>query len=219
MKKIHILVEGQTEETFVRRILEPHLSARDTYPIPILVKTGHAKGGAAFKGGFIPYGRMKRDILHLLGDRSATLVTTMLDFCGLADDFPGKRRTPNGSCYERASFLEEEFRRDIGHDKFLPYLMLHEFEAMLFVAPEHVAELFPSSDAEAKLLVAKRSFQTPEEINDRPETCPSARILGCLPEFKKTLHGPLAINRIGLERIRGECRHLDAWLKRLESLP
>ena len=36
---------------------------------------------------------------------------------------------------------------------------------------------------------------------------------------KKVLHGQAVSSRIGLGRIRAECRHFHNWLKRLESLP
>ncbi len=219
MKNIHILVEGQTEATFVRNSLGPHLAKIGINANPILVYTRREAGAPAFRGGFVHYAQLRKDLLRLLGDSSAALVTTMLDFYGLGRDWtPGQENLPVGDCYERVAHIENAFARDVNSPRFLPYLMLHEFEAMLFVAPEHIAALFRSPDAETKLLAIKRSFQTPEEIDDRPETCPSARILTCLPEYRKALHGPLAINRIGLERIRYNCRHFDAWMRRLEGM-
>ncbi len=218
MKKIHILVEGQTEETFVRSMLGPHLSRIGINATPILVFTRRGEGITAFRGGFVPYARLRKDLLRLLGDSSAALVTTMLDFYGLGRGFPGRDNMPTGDCYQRVAHVESAFANDVNNPRFLPYLMLHEFEAMLFVNPKEIAALFPGSDAEAKLLAVRRGFGTPEEINDHPESCPSARILGYLPGYKKTLHGSLVIGRIGLDRIRTECSHFDTWLKRLESL-
>ena len=51
MKRVLILVEGQTEETFVRDLLEPHLSRRGVFPVPILAKTKRTTSGQTFKGG------------------------------------------------------------------------------------------------------------------------------------------------------------------------
>jgi len=36
--------------------------------------------------------------------------------------------------------------------------------------------------------------------------------------FDKVVFGSRIAARIGLQKIRGECRHFDAWLSRLEAL-
>jgi hypothetical protein len=46
-----ILVEGQTEEAFVRDVLTPHLAGFAVYPVPVLLKTKRVKAGGAFRGG------------------------------------------------------------------------------------------------------------------------------------------------------------------------
>jgi hypothetical protein len=97
MKFVKIYVEGQTEETFVRDVLTPHLSGIGVYPTPVLAKTKREKSGRAFKGGLTSYAKVRRDILRLLDDSSAAAVTTMLDFYGLPKDFPGNSIIPTGS--------------------------------------------------------------------------------------------------------------------------
>ncbi len=218
MSKILILVEGQSEETFVGEILAPHLSNRGIYLVPKLATTKRVKSGPDFKGGIVSYGKVRNDILKLLRDTSVVKVTTMIDFYGLPADFPGRRTKPKGTCYERVAHLEEEFRKDISHRKFLPYLALHEFEAMMFASPEQLAGTFPGKNIEGSLLKIRSEFKSPEEINDDPETAPSKRLEALLPEYQKPLHGPLVTRRIGLERIRSECPHFNDWLKKLEAL-
>jgi len=66
MKFVKIYVEGQTEETFVRDVLTPHLSGIAVYPTPVLAKTKREKSGRAFKGGLTSYAKVRRDILRLL---------------------------------------------------------------------------------------------------------------------------------------------------------
>lgn len=68
MKKILILAEGQTEETFVKNILAPHLWSKEIFCIPKLATTKRVKSGADFKGGIVSYEKLKRDIRHLLQD-------------------------------------------------------------------------------------------------------------------------------------------------------
>jgi hypothetical protein len=55
--RLYVIVEGQTEESFVRNILAEVLWRSNVHPIPILLgKPGH-------KGGRTSYARVKRDIL------------------------------------------------------------------------------------------------------------------------------------------------------------
>jgi len=71
-----ILVEGQTEERFVKALLQPHLWTMGVHPEPKIVTTKRVKSGADFKGGIRNFGKVEYDIQLLLGDRAAALVTT-----------------------------------------------------------------------------------------------------------------------------------------------
>jgi len=214
--KVLILVEGQTEETFIEQILAPHLLKKGIYPTASLVTTRRVKGGPDFKGGVVSYGKVKNDIINLLHDTSATMVTTMFDFYRLPRSFPGQASVMAASCYERAAYLENKLREDIRHRKFLPYLELYEFEAMLFASPEHIAQAFPNKDILEELRKIRAKFRSPEEINDKRP--PSKRLLGLVPEYQKPLHGSSVILEIGLDRIRNECPHFDDWVTKLETL-
>jgi hypothetical protein len=216
LSKVLIYVEGRTEELFVLRVLGPYLAARGVFPIATPAKTKRTMSGKAFKGGITSYGKSRREILALLGDRSAALVTTMIDYYGLPSDFPGKASPSPGSCYEAVAHLEEEFRRDIGHSRFIPYFQLHEFEALVFVGPAEAARVFPDTDREKELLGIRSQFGSPEEIDDGPTTAPSKRLQALFPGYQKPLHGPLVTERTGLDRIRAECRHFSQWLALLE---
>lgn len=52
-------------------------------------------------------------------------------------------------------------------------------------------------------------------VNDGLQTAPSKRLHHRLPAYQKTLHGPLAVEGLGLAALRAQCPHLDAWLSRL----
>ena len=217
MTKVMIYVEGQTEETFVRDVLAPSLLRRDIYPIPVLARTKRTRSGRTFKGGIVSYNRVRRDILRLLGDSSAALVTTMMDYYGLPDDFPGRAGLRDGTPYQRVHFLEDAFARDIGQRRFLPFLTLHEFEALLLAQPERILEALPWAERGPELLqeIAGRS---PEEIDEGKHTHPAARIARYFPSYRKPLYGPLIAARIGLQTIRERCPHFDEWVNRLEAL-
>ena len=216
MKKVLVLVEGQAEETFVTEVLGSHLRKVGVDVIPKLATTKRVKGGPHFKGGVVTYGKIRNDLTKLLSDTSAAKVTTMLDLYRLPQDFPGRNRMPRGSCYKRVEYLEKRWQEDILHRKFLPYLALYEFEAMVFTDPQKIAEAFPDKIVLPELIKIKAKFSSPEEIND--QVPPSKRIIKLVPEYEKPLYGPLIILDIGLDRIRAECPHFDDWLKQLEAL-
>ena len=218
VRKVLVYVEGQTEETFVKRVLVPHLNPMGIALIPILAKTKRTKAGSQFKGGITSYEKTRREILRLLGDTSAALVTTMIDLYGLPKEFPGRDALPAGTCYERVARLEQEFGADIGLRRFQPYLQLHEFEAVVFVAPPEVARVFPVPDKHAELAAICAQFASPEEIDDGEATAPSKRLRALFPGYQKALHSPLIAQRTGLAAIREQCRHFDEWLIRVEHL-
>ncbi len=142
MKRVLILVEGQTEETFVREVLAPHLLARNVALTPTILATRRVKSGGHFKGGATSYAKVQGDLHRLLKDTGAERITTMLDYYGLPDDFPGLTDRPTGTCYQRVEHVERAFQADIAHPRFLPYLALHEFEALLFTDPARCAWIF-----------------------------------------------------------------------------
>lgn len=218
MNRVHILVEGQTEETFVRDLLQPHLMTKNIFLTPIIIATKRTKEGAKFRGGITSYKKFKKQIKLLLRDSSVMAVTTMIDYYGLPDKWPGKDSVSGRTCFERVAYLEKVLQDEINHRKFLPYLALHEFEALLFSDSAKIAATFPEMDVEKTLLSIRNSVHSPEEINDGPTTHPAARLLALLPSYHKTLHGPLIARRIGLDNIRGVCLHFDQWLTKLESL-
>jgi hypothetical protein len=218
MKKILILVEGQTEERFVKDVLAPYLRSKDIFCIPTIATTRRVKSGPDFKGGVVSYKKVKADIQRLLRDSSAGIVTTLIDYYGFASLVPFRNSIEGNSCFERVRSLEELFGKDINNARFLPYFQLHEFEAMLFVSPQEIANTFPGTKKNKEISKIKNHFKSPEEIDDNPETAPSKRLLKLFPEYQKTSDGPLIIKRIGLERIRNECDHFGRWVTQLEDL-
>lgn len=218
MRFAHILVEGQTEESFVRQVLGPHLLGFGLHLNPVLVSTKRSFDGTKFKGGVNSYSRLRQDVRLLLHDTSAVVVTTMLDLYGVPADFVKREAMPCASRPgHKASYLEQAFAADINHSRFLPYLSLHEFESLVLVEP---AELTRAVGSPGKSLPPALSLGglPPEEINDGPTTHPAARIAAAFPAYKKPLHGPLVTGRVGIPRLRSACPHFGAWVSRLEAL-
>lgn len=219
MKRVFVYVEGQTEETFVRDVLSPYLLQKCEIQLTTtLARTKRTKSGQTFKGGIVSYPQVRRDILNLLRDSNVALVTTMIDYYGLPDDFPGKDALPVGTPYDRVCHLEEAFKNNIGDPRFLPFLVLHEFEALVLVEPAKLGMVLPPYKDKVPALVGDIGSLPPEEIDEGSETHPAARILRYFPGYQKRLHGPRVVQDIGLDEIRRKCPHFNEWLARLESL-
>ncbi len=217
MKRVHILVEGQTEETFVRDVLAPHLLGFEIVFTPIVIATKRVKSGFKFKGGVSNYDKLRKDLRRLLGDTGVLAVTTMIDYYGLPRDFPGATELPPGDCYRRVEFLQDSFRVDLGSDRFLPYISLHEFEALLLVSPREIEAKFSGRGIARPLAEAVKTMGSPERADDGQRTHPAARILDLVPGYRKPLDGPVIAMRIGLQAIRRECPHFDRWVSALET--
>jgi hypothetical protein len=216
MRHGHILVEGKTEWEFVQEVLNPHFEGRTFRLTPVSIRTRHRPGSSAFKGGYVSYARTRKQVLNLLSDSSAAVVTTMLDYYALAHDFPGKATLDSlFTAQDRVAHLEEQFQNDIGGNRFIPYLSLHEFEALLFAAPEIIAQEIDTT-VTPELNKIRKSFKSPEEIDD--QNPPSRRLKDLIPAYDKALHGPLIALAIGLEQIRRACPHFNNWLVKLEQL-
>ena len=80
---IKILCEGQSEESFIKKILVPYLEPRGIYMQPIVL------------GGVSHYSRIRRE-LKCLGQDSSARLTTMLDYYKLPQDVPGVRPYESG---------------------------------------------------------------------------------------------------------------------------
>ena len=109
---------------------------------------------------------------------------------------------------------------DIGFpaQRFVPFVMVHEFEALLFSDCAKFCDVVEQVGLETRMSKIRADFASPEEINDSPHTAPSKRILQLMPGYQKRLDGVNAAQAIGLERMRAECPHFNDWLQGLELL-
>ncbi|MGQ0663428.1 MAG: DUF4276 family protein [Pseudomonadota bacterium] len=224
MVRLHMVVEGRTEETFVNGVLRHHLAALNVFADARCVETSRTENRIR-RGGVSRYRKIKQDIsLWMKEDRNTdAYFTTMFDLYGLPDDFPEFAAARRDSPQERAGLLEEAFEHDLNHRRFIPYIQVHEFEALLFSdRAKFDAEFFgPGLDrAINKLIGIASKFETPEDIDDGRDTAPAKRIEQVIPEYgaRKAAAGPRIAAAIGIPVMRARCRHFAAWLTRLESL-
>lgn len=114
-------------------------------------------------------------------------------------------------------YLEEEFKKDIDNYKFIPFLMLHEFEMLVFANSSSIPDALGAEKGIAEQVEAILNMYTsPEEINDDPNTAPSKRLKKIFPAYEKTLHSSLVLMDAKIDIIRKQCRHFDEWLRLIE---
>lgn len=154
-------------------------------------------------------------------DKSA-YYTTMFDLYRLPSDFPGLAVTQGmNDLYQKVDFIEKELAQDIKADNFIPYIQLHEFEALLLSEPKKLGVYYLDREKEINTLIQTcAGFITPEHINDGNETAPSKRITSLIPEYanEKRVAGPIIAQAIGINKLREQCYHFNTWLTRLEQL-
>ena len=224
MVRLHILAEGETEETFVRDVLRPHLADFRVW-VDVRCLCAKKRRTRRTSGGVLPYGLAKADLERWMREdpNEDSWFSTMFDLYGLPRDFPGfTDGTGSADPIRRVGGIEKAFSDDIANRRFLPYIQLHEFEALLLSDPlQFDWEFIEHDDSIDRLVQMVGTFETPEHVDDDPESAPSKRIIKELPEYegRKASAGSEVAQRIGLATIRSKCGHFDGWLSTLESLP
>ena len=221
--RLYVIGEGQPEETFTNQILKPHLASFSVRVSAHVVVTKRVPG-YTYGGGLNSFTQAERDInLWLKQDLDDDArFTTMFDLYRLPNDFPCyAAAAAHDDPYRRVEALEDALKQDIPDSRFIPYIQLHEFEALLLSDPQKLDTQFDfRSDGIARLVEMVSEFTSPERINDGDSTAPSKRINDEIPEYKhrKASAGPMVAGKIGLPTLRSKCAHFGAWLGTLESL-
>jgi len=218
--RLYVVAEGDTERQFADSCLVPHLHAR-AIATKVTVITTNRKLGK--RGGVLSYRQVRDDICRRLKEDGGAEArfSTMLDFYALPQDFPGReeaRRQPRAK--SRIEVLEAAFANDIADPRFIPYLQLHEFEALLYADLSQVSRRITGSSQGIATLQKEVLALAPEEINEGSSTAPSKRLIRCVPAYQrsKIRVGAPAAAAIGLPRLRAECPHFAEWIRTLENL-
>lgn len=222
---VNIVVEGPSERNFIKSIVAPNLGMLGIFVMPSVV------GKAGHKGGNVKFERVFTDIENYLKQRDDTVVSTMVDYFRLDTNWPGmdeiRRRLNTGETIpldEKSQILQqatfEEVKSKLPHiaqleDRFIPYIQMHEFEALLFSDAEILAD---------KMGIVLRSLQSvvdeydsPEHINTDPTKAPSKRIEQLAGKYKKVCQSLPIAQEIGLSKMRQQCRLFNQWLNDFEA--
>ena len=225
MVRLYMFAEGQSEQTFADNVLKPHLARHGVFMgKPVLIANAHKKG-KVHRGGGRNFAAMQKDICRFLKqDRGRDVFfTSMIDLYALHREFPGVAEAQKfmADPYRRVELLEQSWAAETNDCRFIPHIQLHEYEAYLFAEISILSRYYPDKQRAIETLNrGTEQFETPELIDDGPDTAPSKRIIQYFPRYEsdKPTVGVQAIERIGLATIRSRCLHFSRWLERLEGL-
>jgi hypothetical protein len=216
-RRLYVTVEGYTELEFVKELLVPHLAGR-ALDVRARVVTTNRKLGA--RGGVVSFQQVRDDIARLMREDGAaeTRFTTMIDLYALPDTFPGVE--VRGTPLQRVRAIESAWVAMHDDPRFLPYVQLHEFEALLFCDLDALELRLEGSSAGFTALKRQVAGLAPEDIDDGPTTAPSRRIVDLVPTYKRAKRrvGARAAIDIGLPKLRAKCPHFGDWVTMLEKL-
>ena len=217
MKRLIIVVEGDTEKEFVDKVLSPYLYGKGLQSVNCF-KIKHTRGGLT------KYQHLKTDLINCVYE-SNVLVSTLIDFYALPKDFPkneeSKKIVNKG---DRLSFLERAITEDLETEKgqafphLLPYIQLHEFEALVFSSIDAIKSLYSNEDAKFNALEQIiTAYPNPEDINDSPQTAPSKRLKNnqLIKGYNKINDGIMIIEEAGIETILSKCPRFKTWVETL----
>lgn len=213
MRRLVIIVEGDTEKEFVDKTLAPFLYQRGLHAISSykITKTN---------GGLTHYNHLKKDLVKAVNEANV-LVTTLVDYYALPDSFPNFKEAQKVSDKKkRMDMLEQAILEDIQANGYvpnlIPYIQLHEFEAFAFTCTDGFKSYFNTSEADFRgLQQIIDAFPNPEEINDGKTTAPSKRLRSLIPGYDKVVDGNAIISANGIDILIKKCPRFAHWIDKL----
>jgi hypothetical protein len=217
MKRLIIVVEGDTEKEFIDKVLSPYLYTKGLQSVNCF-KIKHTKGGLT------KYQHLKTDLINCIYE-SNVLVSTLIDFYALPKDFPkyeDAKTIVNKA--DKLAFLEKAIVEDLENEKeksfpnLFPYIQLHEFEALVFCSIDAIKSLYSNEDAKFnELEKIMEAHPNPEDINDKPETAPSKRLKNnqLIRGYNKVNDGIMIIEEAGVDTVLRKCPRFNNWVETL----
>ena len=222
-----MLAEGKSECIFIRRILGRYFLHQTSARIILHAIQNQTSSG--YFGGVVNYPKLVQNINRQLEYHPFSYVTTFVDFYGLATiEFPFYAQVLEHSSdpYRQVAKLESILSHTVGeHKRFIPYLQLHEFEALYFADYERFLKIDPSwsKRQKQKIIEIVDEHPNPELINNSYDTAPSKRLRNIL-HYHKVEHTDLYQNsvrgraRFVVDHMRYKCPHFNEWIKKLLKL-
>lgn len=215
MKRMIIICEGPTEQEFCKDVMTNYFMTKNIAIEHPTIKHSN--------GGIVSWNTLKKQIIMHLNERDC-FVTLLIDYYRIKDsyNFPGWIASKNiTNIYDRMHFLFDKMSLDLDEElrpRFIPYIQLHEFEALLFSDISVFNRNFTSDELDFHSLEqAIKNVETPEEINNGPATAPSERLKKAIKGYDKVVYGACLASEIGLDTIREKCQLFNEWIEKLET--
>lgn len=228
-KVLHILCEGQTEQSFADKVLKPYLQEHGVASVKSTMVTTNRKKN--MQGGMLSFQQAKQDLSILFmsnqnDEYTSHIFTTMFDFYALPNDFPNYSEALKiQDKYQMIDNIEVSFAQEIMETRFIPYVQLHEFEALVFCGIDFLKLLYPGCDKSIKILNdVLDDFGNPELINHGINTAPSKRIIHAIEfenkqkyKYNKPKSGKFVTESVGIDKLRNKCPHFNQWIEKIKT--
>jgi len=215
MKRLIIICEGETEQEFCKEVLSPYFLEKNIYiQAPIIKKSN---------GGIVKWSELKKQIENHLKQDAEAKVTTLIDFYGIKaihayPKFYDASKSNKDKVVNIETGMKDEIGTAMGY-RFIPYIQLHEFEALIFCSLDVMKNNFKEQEANfTELENIINSFPNPEDINDNPDTAPSKRLEKHIEGYNKPIYGACLTSEIGVKVLREKCPRFNSWIEKLEKI-
>lgn len=206
---VTVLCEGPSEESFIKKVLGPYMQKRYVWLTPVIL------------GGVSHYAGIRRE-LKRLGKDSSCYLTTMLDYYKLPQDTPGVHECKETDVVKIAEYIERCMKQDLDGEiqslEYLPNIMMHEYEALLFsdVSCFEICDGV-SANMLKQLKDIRETYLTPEHINNSEQTAPSKRIIRIYDSYQKVVDGTAVAEMTGIEKMMEECPYFARWVQAMAA--
>jgi len=215
MSSLNIHTEGHCESEFAKKHLKPYLLNCGYDQVSIMSN----RTSPRHSGGISTYPQFRKNTVRL-GGRGYFIVTTMIDYYRLPQDFPGMDTLPTTSNpRDKISHLEDKLSEDLHElsSNFIPYIQLHEFEALLFTDIETIDDILKINRESRLSDLTSILHRYGEAENINTNKGPAKHLTELYPNYGKRTEGLLIADRIGLDSMREKCPHFNEWLNKLEE--
>lgn len=216
MRSVAIMVEGRTEERFVEEILQGFVGD-DVWLRPIVGHTKRVSGQKAKRGG-AAWKHYRSHLRSLCSQPQWSAVTTLIDLYGFPADIQLAEPLATSGGHAAAAQLSEVMTREVDDARFIPFVMVHEFEALVIAAGAHLPSVFGQARAanEFQKLLSEHDGNA-ELIDSHPHSSPAARVEGTIAEYSKVRDGIDIIEQAGLRSCLHACPQLAEWIEWLRG--
>jgi hypothetical protein len=219
MKRLHCIVEGQTEVAVFTSLLTPY----------ILEKTGAYCLFTPVKhtgGGIVKFSKILPELREHLKEKK--IVATYFDYYGIHENHnfrnyhEAKVNQTNAKIgvelLEKGMF-EALVEKGINTRYFIPYIQLHEFEALLFSSTKSFELVYDNDNITEEIQKINSRYPNPEDINDSPNTAPSKRIIKIVEKhrtsYEKVIDGEDLATLTSIDTIMEKCPRFKKWITKI----